>query len=123
MDTPICDFVKDYAHNDALRLHMPGHKGQGPLGVESLDITEIGGADVLYAAKGIIRRSQANAAALFGTGRTVYSAEGSSLCIRAMLYLAMLQARADGKTPRIAAGRNAHKAFMTAAALLDLDID
>ena len=123
MDTPICDYVKGYAHSDALRLHMPGHKGKGPLGVESLDITEIGGADVLYAAEGIIRRSQANAAALFGTGRTVYSAEGSSLCIRAMLYLAMLQARADGKTPRIAAGRNAHKVFMTAAALLDLDID
>ncbi len=123
MDTPICDFVKAYAGSDMLRLHMPGHKGQGPLGIESLDITEIGGADVLYAAEGIIRRSQANATALFGAGRTVYSAEGSSLCIRAMLYLAMLQARADGKTPRIAAGRNAHKVFMTAAALLDLDID
>ena len=45
------------------------------------------GADVLYHADGIIRRSEENAAELFGTARTLYSAEGSSLCIRAMLYL------------------------------------
>lgn len=39
-----------------------------------------------------------------------------------MLYLALLHARANHKKPVIAAGRNAHKVFMTAAALLDLDI-
>lgn len=123
MDTPIRDFVRAYAESGALRLHMPGHKGQSILGAEPLDITEIGGADVLYASGGIIRRSEENAAALFGTGRTLYSAEGSSLCIRAMLYLAALYANAQGKPPRIAAGRNAHKVFATAAALLDLDVD
>ncbi len=85
-------------------------------------LTEIEGADVLYHAEGIIRESKENAAALFGTKKTVYSAEGSSLCIRAMLYLALLHARANHKKPVIAAGRNAHKVFMTAAALLDLDI-
>ena len=77
---------------------------------------------MLSLAEGIIRESEANAAALFGTKKTVYSAEGSSLCIRAMLYLALLHARANHKKPVIAAGRNAHKVFMTAAALLDLDI-
>ena len=64
---------------------MPGHKGRGALGVEKLDITEVSGADVLYSAEGIIRQSEENAAALFGSERTFYSAEGASLAIRAML--------------------------------------
>ena len=119
---PICEFVRRYRYSGALRMHMPGHKGTVLLGPEPLDLTEIEGADVLYHAEGIIRESEANAAALFGTKKTVYSAEGSSLCIRAMLYLALLHARANHKKPVIAAGRNAHKVFMTAAALLDLDI-
>ena len=27
MNTPVCDFCRNYAESDALRLHMPGHKG------------------------------------------------------------------------------------------------
>ncbi len=122
METPIWDFARQYAHSGKLRLHMPGHKGSKVLGVEDLDLTEIEGADVLYQAQGIIGRSEENAAALFGTAKTVYSTEGSSLGIRAMLYLAMLYGRQMGKKPRILAGRNAHKTFMTAAALLDLEV-
>lgn len=119
MDTPICDFVSNYIKQDPLRLHMPGHKGISLLGCEAGDITEIGGADVLYQPKGIIRESERNAEALFGTARTVYSAEGSSLPIRAMLYLLRLHL---GRTPRILAARNAHKVFVSAAALLDADV-
>ena len=122
MQTPICDFVKQYADSHALRLHMPGHKGDPMLGVESRDITEIAGADVLYHAHGIIRQSQDNATALYGTAATVYSAEGSSLAIRAMLYLAAMCAKAAGKTPHVLAGRNAHKTFLTATALLDVAV-
>ena len=123
MNTPICDFVRAYARSGGQRLHMPGHKGTGPLGVETLDITEVEGADELYHCHGIIRSSQDNAARLFGAARTLYSTEGSSLAIRAMVYLTVLYARSQGKTPRIAAGRNAHKVFMTAAALLDVEVD
>ena len=100
---------------------MPGHKGQAAFGPEAFDITEIEGADELYPARGIIRESEANAAVLFGAGRTLYSAEGSSLCIRAMLYLAALTAGGKGVPQRLLAGRNAHKTLMTAAALLDLE--
>ncbi len=123
METPICDFVREYAQGGGQRLHMPGHKGNGPMGVEALDITEVEGADVLYHSDGIIRRSQENAAQLFGAARTLYSTEGASLSIRAMVYLVTLYARSQGKPPRIAAGRNAHKVFMTATALLDVDVD
>lgn len=119
MKTPICDFVNAYGDSDAVRLHMPGHKGVNRLGCESRDITEISGADVLYHSRGIIRESEAGAAALFGSARTVYSAEGSSLCIRGMLYLAM---QATGSRTFLA-GRNAHSTFVTACALLDAEVE
>lgn len=122
MNTPICNFVRQYSAREPLRLHMPGHKGQSFLGAEMLDITEIPGADVLYHAEGIILESEENAASLFGTKKTLYSAEGSSLPIRAMLYLVSLYAARQGKKPLIAAGRNAHKVFITAAALLDVQV-
>ena len=100
---------------------MPGHKGVPLLGMESLDITEIEGADSLYEANGIIMQSEANASALFGS-ETYYSTEGSSQCIRAMLHLAALHARQKGRKPTVAAARNVHKTFLSGAALLGLDI-
>ncbi|MBQ5334621.1 MAG: amino acid decarboxylase [Oscillospiraceae bacterium] len=121
METPICDFVSKYAESGSIRLHMPGHKGSGPLGCEARDLTEIAGADNLSAPEGIIAESERNASALFGCP-TFYSAEGSSLCIRAMLYLAVLSARQAGRKPVILAARNAHRTFLTAAVLLDFEI-
>ena len=122
MDTPIVDFVRRYAQQRTTRMHMPGHKGCGPLGCEALDITEIAGADELYEAEGIIARSEANAAQLFGTARTYYSTEGSSQCIRAMLHLALQMQPAGASRPVLLAARNAHKALLYTAALLDFDI-
>ncbi len=119
MNTPIYDFMRRYNESGAMRLHMPGHKGLGEL--EKNDITEIDGADSLYEADGIIRESEENASALFEC-RTFYSTEGSSQCIRAMLLLAAKHAKSLGKKPLIAAGRNAHKVFISAAALIDFDI-
>ena len=122
MKTPIFDFAREYAASGKMRLHMPGHKGASFLCCEALDITEISGADSLYEASGIIKESEANASTLFGCD-TYYSTEGSSQCIRAMLYLAMQSAAASGKKPLVLAGRNAHKAFISAAALIDFDIE
>ena len=122
MKTPICDFVKDYINSQAARLHMPGHKGQPLLGFEQYDITEFDGADVLYHAGGIIAQSQANATNLFGSQKTVYSTEGASLAIRGMVFLLKQFALSNGQTPLILAGRNAHKTFVTAAALLGVEV-
>lgn len=126
MNTPIYDFVTEYITSDAARLHMPGHKGEKFLGCEDRDITEIAGADALYEAGGIIAESETNAAALFGTGRTMYSTEGSSQCIKAMLELAKRHWQCNRKTgldrPVILAARNVHKAFLHAAILLDFEV-
>lgn len=121
MKTPVYDFVRKYSKKRELRLHMPGHKGKSFLGPEALDITEIEGADSLYDAEGIIARSEENASRIFGAS-TFYSTEGSSQCIRAMLYLALLHAGQTGRKPLIYAARNVHKTFLSAAALLDLEV-
>ncbi len=119
MNTPICDFVKEYKNKNPLRFHMPGHKGASFLGCEMLDITEIDGADSLYEADGIIRESEKNASALFGA-HTFYSTEGSSQCIKAMLHLICL---VKEKKPLIWAGRNVHKSFLSACVLSDFNVE
>lgn len=122
MKTPICDFVREYKESGSVRLHMPGHKGREFIGGESLDITEIFGADSLYDASGIIRESERNASSLFGCD-TFYSTEGSSHVIRAMAYLVCLHAKANGQRAKILAARNCHKTFISAAALLDFEVE
>ena len=115
MKTPIADFLTKYEGLKSIRMHMPGHKGIGEL--ERTDITEIFGADSLFNADGIIGLSERYAGEIFDA-YTFYSTEGSSLSIRAMLYLASLYARDNGSEPLVLAGRNAHKSFISAAALI-----
>ena len=111
---PIADFIDSYIASGAARFHMPGHKGR--FGPEcAYDITEFDGAGDLFAADGVVADSEAAASSLFGF-RTFYSTEGSSLAIRTMLALAT-----NGGNKRILAGRNAHRAFLSAAILLGLE--
>ena len=120
MRTPIADFVSAYQASDVSRFHMPGHKGKPLLGAEPWDITEIDGADVLYSASGIIEESEDLTSSLFHTAHSFFSAEGSTLAIKAMLMLATQNAK---EKPLILAARNAHKAFIYGAALLDIDVE
>ena len=120
MNTPIYDFMCRYSNSDILRFHMPGHKGSSPEPLldmlYKLDITEIKGADSLFEADGIIAESEKNASRLFNTAGTFYSVGGSTLCIQTMLALM----KREGRT--VIAARNVHRAFLNAAALLDLDV-
>lgn len=120
MGAPINGFLKKYALGSAVRMHMPGHKGKGD--IERLDITEISGADSLFEADGIIAESERLTGEIFGAD-TFYSTEGSSLSIRAMLYLASLYAKEQGAEPLILAGRNAHRSFLSAAALIGFSVE
>ena len=121
MNTPISDFVREYAEKNMVRAHMPGHKGM--VGGDSIsvvypyDITEICGADALFEAKGIIAESEKKASELFGTAGTFYSAGGSTLCIQAMLAAVC---RRGGS---IAAARNSHKALINSCILLGIDVE
>lgn len=115
MNTPISDFLDKYNTSGTLRCHMPGHKGR----IESYekDITEISGADSLFEAEGIIAESEKNMAEIYGTTGTAYSAAGSTLCIQAMLAIMKQENR------KIIAVRNVHRAFLNAAALLDIEVE
>mgnify|MGYP002570031159 FL=1 len=121
MKTPIVSFLRSYQEKSPVRMHMPGHKGAGILGFEGMDLTEISGADELFAAEGIIKESEQNASSLFGCP-TYYSTQGSTLCIQTMCTILCQDAKSKGKKPKILAGRNAHRSFIHAAALLDFDI-
>ncbi|MBP3380819.1 MAG: aminotransferase class V-fold PLP-dependent enzyme [Ruminococcus sp.] len=116
METPIYDFLKKYSSSGTLRCHMPGHKGIGGELPYDLDITEITGADSLFEADGIILRAEKNTSHLYGTAASFFSAGGSTLCIQAMLAAMKFQGRT------VVAVRNVHRAFLNAAALLDLDV-
>ena len=97
---------------------MPGHKGKFRYleNICNIDITEIKGADSLFEADGIILQSEKNMSDLYGTATSFYSAGGSTLCIQAMLAAMKFENR------KIIAVRNVHRAFLNAAALLDIDV-
>ena len=97
MSTPVWDFVRRYAGEGPLRLHMPGHKGVPGLGARALGPDRDPRADSLYEASGILRESEEEAGRLYGCP-TFYSAEGSSLAVRAMVFLACRWALDRGKT-------------------------
>ncbi len=119
MNTPIVSFLNEYEKNENVRLHMPGHKGK----ITPFDITEVCGADSLYEANGIIAESEKNATKIFGSKQTFYSTEGSSQCIKAMLMLAVQNRENKNEKPLVLAARNVHKAFLSAAALIDFSVE
>lgn len=121
--TPVFDFVSDYIAKNTTRFHMPGHKGADtPLGVLCRDITEINGADYLFDAKGIIGESEAISSSLFDTAKTMYSTEGSSLSIKTMVTLCVMNRKDKSKRATIVAPRNCHKAFVNGCVLADADV-
>ncbi len=132
--TPIVDFLSKYAQSKTSRLHMPGHKGVAPASIPvdikpvyGYDITEITGADNLYAPMDIIKESEDNASAIFGA-RTFYSTEGSSLAIKSMLYLALKHYELnegpvkENEKPYIITVGMCHKALFHAVELLHLRV-
>ena len=54
---------------------------------------------------------------------TYYSTQGSTLCIQTMCTILCQDAKSKGKKPKILAGRNAHRSFIHAVALLDFEIE
>lgn len=112
----LTEYLKQNKTSGPARFYMPGHKGRCPLDA-AYDITEIAGADSLYAADGVIRGTEKRFETLYGSGATVLSAGGTTLCVQGMLAAA--QKKYGFK--KIVAARNAHIAFVNACALLGLE--
>lgn len=120
MNTPVYNFLKQYAESGTVRAHMPGHKGRLPhealRELSRFDITEIAGADSLFEADGILAEAERNTASLYGSGETCFLTGGSTLGIQTMLACTC----SPGDT--VIAARNAHKAFINTCALLGLNV-
>lgn len=117
MNSPICDFVREYEKKKTARFHMPGHKGK-----EKRDITEIDGADELFSPTGIIAESEKNASEIF-SAHTFYSCGGSTLCAQATVMLLAQYAKKSGKNNLILACRNAHRSFVNAVATVEIGVE
>lgn len=117
MSKSLFDFLKQYKKAKPVRCHTPGHSGKARAlspfkRILGYDITEIDGADSLYASNSIIKACETKAAEIFECEASLISAGGCTLAIQTMLALCV---KANQK---IAIGRNAHRCAVSTLALL-----
>lgn len=121
MATPLCDALEQYGKRQRCSYHTPGHKGQAAflrrLTDLSWDLTELPETGSLYDGGDAIEAAEKETARVFGAKDTYFSAGGCTLCMQTMLALAADRSRT------VLMGRNAHRAAIHAAVLLDLDIE
>lgn len=112
---PIYEALNDERFKGQIQFHMPGHlRGRGFEGFSpspEIDVTELPETDDLHAPRGVIMRSQENAARVFGAERAYYMVNGSTGGVLAMA----LGFLSDGD--KVIADRFSHKSFISALAL------
>lgn len=116
--TPLADALRRHIQLDRASFHTPGHKGNPaalPGDLFRMDLTELPDTDSLYEAEGAILQAEQLAARTFSAKRTLFSAGGCTLCIQAMIRLAL---PCGG---RLLCARNAHRAAVHTMALLGVD--
>ena len=117
----IASCLESYAKSDAIRLHMPGHKGDNFNGVNGIgeffpyDITELSFSDNLADASGIIELAQNDIANICGAKKSFILTGGSSLGVLSMFYAV----KNRGKKMLVA--RSSHKSVLNALALLGIE--
>lgn len=114
--TPLKTALDEYIEKDLSRFHMPGHKGADCFpDYYKYDVTEVGGTDSLFEAAGALAETERRFSEIYGSGATLLSAGGSTLCIQAMLATAL------NKGDSFIAARNCHASAVNVAALLGLN--
>ena len=82
LNTPIYNYIREYARQDINVFHMPGHKLSKGIPPElqenllQLDVTEVEGTDNLHFPEGIIKEAQEQAAKAFGADKTFFLVNG-----------------------------------------------
>lgn len=103
-----------YSEENALRFHMPGHKGLAELPGASLDVTEVPGTDALFDPQEGILGAANEAAVAYGAGASFLLVNGSTAGLQAMA----LWVKAQGR--RLVLPRDSHLSAVYACALADL---
>lgn len=117
-NTPLGEAIEKIHEENRAPFYMPGHKGRLPYPLSEAakyDITEIEGADSLYEASGALLALENRIASAYGSGMSLLSAGGSTLCIQTMLYLARRRGR------KVIAARNCHRAAVSTMGLIGLE--
>lgn len=113
--TPLKKALDEYIEKDLSRLHMPGHKGADCFPDHyKYDVTEVAGTDSLFEAQGALLETEKRFSEIYGTGASLLSTGGSTLCIQTMPATALNM----GESFIIA--RNCHASAVNASALLGL---
>ena len=117
--TPLYDALKNFAGEDPLRMHMPGHKGKAMPAPEfsplaAIDFTELGPTGDLFSGDGPIREAEALWAQALGMSGCLFLTGGST---QGMLSALTLACR-PGDT--LLLDRGSHRSAYNALALLDL---
>jgi arginine/lysine/ornithine decarboxylase len=117
MSKPLYDALKALSDSEPLRLHMPGHKGQGQglfRDVCRIDYTEITPTGNLYTMEGPIGPAEDLCARFAGAGEALFFSCGSTQGIYTML------SEAVGLGGTLLLERGCHKSVYQAMALLDI---
>ena len=109
-------YIKNTKKSKKMRFHMPGHKGAENFPEYfKYDITEVESADSLYESSEAIFETEKRFAKIYGSGASLLSAGGSTLCIQAMLATAL------NPGDKLIIARNCHASAVNTVALLDLE--
>ncbi len=112
-DRPFLRGLQKFVERDSISLHVPGHKGGTlsglPTDIQSAlryDLTELEGLDDLHEPDGIIKEAQNRLAALYGSTKSYFLVNGSTVGNLAMIYAVC----SAGDT--VIVQRNAHKSII-----------
>ena len=106
--------VQRYIDAEALRFHMPGHKGLVELPGAAFDVTEVHGTDTLFDPQDGILQAQQEAAACWNAAASFLLVNGSTAGVQAMVLFAKMQER------RLVLPRDCHISAIYACALADV---
>ena len=112
-DRPLLMGLQKFVEKDSISFHVPGHKGGTLSGLPSevraalrYDVTELEGLDDLHEPDGIIKEAQNRLAALYGSTKSYFLVNGSTVGNLAMIYAAC------GAGDTVIVQRNAHKSII-----------
>ena len=105
--------IEEYLKDEPSRFHIPGHKGDSEFGLP-YDVTELDKTDDLYNSRGPIKESENLVSDIYGSGFTIFSTQGNTLCIQTMLHLVF---RNGGK---LVVARNCHRSVVSTMGLLGI---
>lgn len=117
-DRPLVEALGEFVGRRPFSFHVPGHKN-GELSrlpdelrmALAYDVTELTGLDDLHEPEGVIRQAEEKLSRLYGSDKSFFLVNGSTVGNLAMLYAAA------GKDDLVLVQRNAHKSVFHALEL------